>query len=66
MSETVTTLPPAPEAEPDPVAEFDAASALMAERTKELTDQERQELAERWANEVKARIRSRIARGLPT
>jgi len=66
MTETTTTIRPTREVEPDPVAEFDAARALMAERTKDLTDQEREELAERWADEIKARTRTRIAPALPT
>lgn len=66
VAKTTTTLRPEPQVEPDPVAEFDAARALMAEHTKNLTDQEREELAEHWANEVEARIRARIERGVPT
>lgn len=62
MAQTKTSQPPPPETETDPVALFELAQTLIAERNPNMTEAERQELADLWAEEVNARIRARVER----
>jgi hypothetical protein len=64
MAKTTTMLPHL-ETEQDPIALFEAAVERIAEATKDMTEEEREELAELLTNEVKRGIRERIERGEP-
>jgi hypothetical protein len=54
---------PVPQAiQDDPIALFESARARIAESTKDMTDEEREELAEIWTEAVNERIRERVRR----
>jgi deoxyadenosine/deoxycytidine kinase len=65
MSDTTTDRVPETDTKRDLVAEFDELRERIHARNPDMTPEDWDELAERWAEEVNARIRARIERGEP-